>query len=92
MSVAQRLSRIPPRPASAIEYRSDQAMTGLQMESSSSQPGPPPVSLGSLSIFSSGRDDIEMEDATSVPTGPSTAPLQASGPTFFHDDVNDGLD
>jgi hypothetical protein len=33
-----------------------------------------------------------MEDATSVPTGPSTAPLQASGPTFFHDDVNDGLD
>lgn len=96
MSVAQRLSanRVPPRPASAIEYRSDQAMTGLQMESSTSQPQPerPGVGIEALSIFAA-RDDVEMEDAE----GPSTAPLlgqgAGSGPTFFRDDDGeDGLD
>lgn len=96
MSVAQRLSanRVPPRPASAIEYRTDQAMTGLQMESSTSQPQPerPGVGIEALSIFAA-RDDVEMEDAE----GPSTAPLlgqgSGSGPTFFRDDdLEDGLD
>jgi F-box and WD-40 domain protein CDC4 len=28
-----------------------------------------------------GKDDVDMTDA-----GPSTAPPQATGPTFFHDD------
>lgn len=89
MSIAQRLNRIPPRPASAIEYRSDQAMTGLQMEQSTSQPGPQPQ-IGGLSLFSA-RDDVEMQDAGL--SGPSTAPLRASGPTFFHDDNGEeGLD
>jgi hypothetical protein len=100
MSVAQRLgaTRVPPRPASAIEYRSDQTMTGLQMESSTSQPGPQSTTagIGNLSIFSAARDDVEMEDADDRVglNGPSTAPLplQASGPSFFHDDLEDGLD
>jgi F-box and WD-40 domain protein CDC4 len=70
-TMAQRMLHAPPRPLSAVEYRStgthkhDQPMSGLLcLEQPYTQ------------------DDIDMADV-----GPSTAPLQRdSGPTFFHDD------
>lgn len=91
-TTAQRLAaRVPPRPASAIEYRSDQTMTGLHMETSMSQPHPTSatsVGMRNLSIFEaeSDRDDVEMKDA-SPGEGPSTAPAghRYAGPTFFNE-------
>lgn len=56
-------------------------MTGLQMEPSTSNPQP--FAPGRLSIFAT-RDDVVMTDSADI--GPSTAPIQNSGPTFFHDD------
>lgn len=68
-SLAQRLLSSPPRPLSAIEYRTaspvqDQPMPGLLTQEAAYV-----------------KDDVDMTDA-----GPSTAPPQATGPTFFHDD------
>lgn len=71
MSLAQRLHSSPPRPLSALEYRSaptpstqDEPMSGLLSQE-----------------VAYPKDDVDMTDA-----GPSTAPPQATGPTFFHDE------
>ncbi|KAF4624792.1 hypothetical protein G7Y89_g13374 [Cudoniella acicularis] len=66
--LGQRMLASPPRPLSAIEYRStntqDQQMSGVVSQNATYD-----------------TNDVDMKDA-----GPSTAPPQATGPTFFHDD------
>jgi F-box and WD-40 domain protein CDC4 len=66
----------PPRPLSAVEYRStgtqDQHMSGLLSGGGEEKMQ---VTYGKES------EDVDMLDPQ-----PSTAPLQQTGPTFFHDD------
>lgn len=67
-------------------------MTGLQMESSISQPQPTSVGMRNLSIFETAVEsgDVEMEDAVEVEEGPGTASARGMGypsvATFFHED------
>jgi hypothetical protein len=73
---AQRMLNAPPRPLSAVEYRStgtqDQPMSGLLSSGNDTQ---------MQVAYASEKEDVDMLDPQ-----PSTAPLQATGPTFFHDD------
>lgn len=80
----------PPRPLSAVEYRStgtqDQPMTGMSGLSVDDNIPPRAAStrLGQIEYTTeriSNLEDVEMLDHQ-----PSTAPLPGTGPTFFHDD------
>jgi F-box and WD-40 domain protein CDC4 len=66
----------PPRPLSAVEYRStgtqDQPMSGLLSSNAEEK---------MQAAYTRETEDVVMLDPQ-----PSTAPLQQTGPTFFHDD------
>lgn len=79
----------PPRPLSAVEYRStgtqDQPMTG--MSGLSVDDNTPARGHARLAQLDYTTDRItNLEDVEMLDQQPSTAPLPGTGPTFFHDD------
>lgn len=78
----------PPRPLSAVEYRStgtqDQPMSGLSIDDNSPLRGHSGSRLAQIEY--SNERNMNVEDVEMLDHQPSTAPLPGTGPTFFHDD------
>ncbi len=77
----------PPRPLSAVEYRSttqDQPMTGLSIDDNTPTRGHSNPRMGQMDYMT--ERAVNFEDVDMLDQQPSTAPLPGTGPTFFHDD------